>query len=318
MTELKASVVIATYNGEKYIKEQANTILEQTRLPDEVLISDDCSKDHTLGILTNYIEKNNLSGAWKIHINEKNKGYAKNFLDAALLAEGDIVFFCDQDDLWSADRIEKMAAIMETHSDINLLCSNLEPFYYESDTRKWSKNELKAMTNDGSLERPMFDASNFHLKRSGCTMCIRKNFLKEIIPFWKERWAHDDFVWKMAVASDSCAVIQYCSMKRRMHSNNATVIRERTREGRMHQLDDTNMQYESLKKYIKKVDGNQEKISIVDKNIDSIKIRRHVVGKRHIWEWPILYFKYHDCYPRIKGLYLDLYFSIFKKYKGAN
>lgn len=315
---MKISVIIAAYNGENFIEEQFDSILAQSVQPDEVVITDDGSKDNTRELVKNYINNHSLKASWHLHVNEKNKGYAKNFLDGAMLTTGDIVFFCDQDDLWVADRIEKMAVIMETHSDINLLCSNLEPFYYESDTRKWSKNELKAMTNDGSLEMPMFDASNFHLKRSGCTMCVRKSFLKEIMPFWKERWAHDDFVWKMAAASDSCAVIQCCSLKRRMHSNNATVIRQRTREGRMHQLNDMNMQYESLKNYIRKTDGNKEKISIVEKNIDSIKIRRRVVGKRHIWEWLVLYFKYKDCYPRIKGLYLDLYLSIFEKYKGVN
>ena len=68
-----------------------------------------------------------------------------------MITTGDIVFFCDQDDIWTSDRVEKMSEVMEKNPKINLLCSNLEPFYYEEDTRKWNKEDLKAMKTNGSL-----------------------------------------------------------------------------------------------------------------------------------------------------------------------
>lgn len=314
---MKTSVIIATYNGARFIEEQLNSILAQTQLPDEVVISDDGSTDGTVDIVRQYIKDHELGSSWRLYINETNKGYAKNFLDGALLASGDIVFFCDQDDIWAQDRIERMSGIMSAQNDLNLLCTNLEPFIYESDTRKWSEKDLKVMTNDGGVERPVFDAANFHLKRSGCTMCVRRAFIDAIMPYWTDRWAHDDFVWKMATASDSCAIYQYCSMKRRMHANNATVIRLRTRAWRIGQLRDLRQQYESLRTYISGTDDT-DKIAVVDENIASLAVRYNVVARRRIWEWPILCCKYRDCYPRIKGLYLDLYLAVFDKYEGAN
>lgn len=314
----KISVAMATYNGAKFIEEQMDTILAQTRKPDEVLFSDDDSTDNTVQIVENYIKQHRLEDTWKIHVNKKNKGYAKNFLDTILKAHGDIVFLCDQDDLWVEDRIEKMTKIMDEQTNINLLCSNLEPFYYEEDTRKWNPKDLAEMTNDGTVERPTLDYTFFHLKRSGCTMCLRKDFVKEIMPYWIPRWTHDDFLWKMAFATDSCGIIQYCSMRRRMHSNNASVLKMRTRDWRINQLQDFLDQYDMMREYVAYKNMDDEKLKVIDRNKKSIGLRQKVVEKRHLWVWLTLYLKYKDCYPRIKGLYLDLYISIFNKYKGAN
>ena len=235
-----------------------------------------------------------------------------------MLTTGDIILFCDQDDIWTENRLQKMTNIMEKKSEINLLCSNLEPFYYEKDTRKWSEKDLKAMKNDESLESCELTPEYFHLKRSGCTMCIRRSFLEKIMPYWTANWPHDDFVWKMAVVSSSCAILHIISLKRRMHSNNATVIRVRTRAWRIKQLHEYELQYDSLMKFAENYKLNEEKHSIINRNINSVRIRIKVVEKRYFWEWLILYFKYSDCYPRKKGMYLDLYMSIFNKYKGAN
>lgn len=253
---MKISVVMATYNGKKFLKEQMESIYIQTLKPDEVYFSDDGSIDDTISIIQSFIDRYQLTDQWKIHVNLQNKGYAKNFLDASLQVEGDVIFFADQDDIWIPDRIEIMADIMEKHKEINLLCSNLEPFYENKDTRKWSRSDLVQMKNDGSLERHAMTVSDFHLKRSGCTMCIRKAYLQEVLPYWKEGWAHDDFVWKMSVTSNTCAIIQYCSMKRRMHFNNASVVRLRTREWRLRQFDNLLQQYYSLKEYAQNIGSN--------------------------------------------------------------
>lgn len=313
---MKTSVIIATYNGTKFIEEQFDSILAQSVQPDEVVITDDGSKDNTREVVQRYIDEHDLNKKWHLHVNEKNKGYARNFLDGAMLTTGDIVFFCDQDDIWISDRVKKMSEVMEKNPKINLLCSNLEPFYYEEDTRKWSEKDLKAMKTDGSLEICDLTPEYFHLKRSGCTMCIRKTFLEEIMPYWTANWPHDDFVWKMAVITSSCAILHFVSMRRRMHSNNATVIRVRTRDWRIKQLHEYQMQYTELKKYAQKYNVPDTYSKIIDKNIKSIKQRISLVEHHNLFAWPILAINFKDCYPRKKGLYLDGYLSIMKEYKG--
>lgn len=314
---MKTSVIIATYNGAKFIEEQLDSILAQSVQPDEVVITDDGSKDATVEIIRRYIDAHELKGRWHLCVNEKNKGYAKNFLDGAMLTTGDIVFLCDQDDIWTPDRLRKMSDVMANNTTINLLCSNLEPFYYEEDTRKWNEKDLKAMKTDESLEMCNLTPEYFHLKRSGCTMCIRKAFLEEITPYWTANWPHDDFVWKMAVVSSSCAILHFVSMKRRMHSSNATVIRVRTREWRIKQLYGYQLQYESLKKYAEKKEASNAYIEIIDKNMKSIGRRISLIEKHNLLAWVILAIKYKDCYPRKKGLYLDGYLSMIKEYRGV-
>ena len=114
------SVVMATYNGEKYIIKQLDSILNQSKQPTEVIIYDDCSKDNTINIVREYIRKNNLEN-WKLYKSKQNQGHYRTFLKGLEVASGDIIFFSDQDDIWKVDKIKIMYDIMTQHKDISLL-----------------------------------------------------------------------------------------------------------------------------------------------------------------------------------------------------
>lgn len=314
----KISVVIATYNGQLFIEEQFDSILSQTKLPDEVLISDDVSTDDTVSIINDYINNHNLYNSWKLYINDKNKGYARNFMDLALRASGDYIFFCDQDDIWDKQKIYKMSKVLDRDESINLLCSNLEPFYYGEGGRKWDKSSLNEMAEDESIEKPTLDYKFFYLQRSGCTMCIRKKYLHKIAPYWVSNWPHDDFVWKIAICDDCCAIYHYKSLKRRMHQNNASSIKVRTREWRMNQIESLISQYDLLRKYAKNTVEVERNIFIIDKNIECVNYRLRLLKKRNPFIWIKLYLKYKRCYNRKQAYMLDLYLTIFSKYKGVN
>lgn len=92
------SVAMCTFNGEKYIKEQIESIINQSLVPDEIVICDDCSKDNTINIIKETLA--NWSGKANLIINEDNLGYRKNFEKAISLCNGDIIFLSDQDDVW--------------------------------------------------------------------------------------------------------------------------------------------------------------------------------------------------------------------------
>lgn len=109
---MKTSVVIATYNGEEYIEEQLETIKDQTRIVDEVLVFDDLSQDGTVLLIKNFIEKYGLSN-WNLIVNKVNKGYSRNFYEGICKATGDIIFCCDQDDIWDKRKIENMVTFFE-------------------------------------------------------------------------------------------------------------------------------------------------------------------------------------------------------------
>lgn len=96
------SLVLATYNGEKYLREQLDSIYSQSMIPDEVIVCDDSSKDNTIAILQDYHEKYNL----KYYSNSPALGVNGNFYKALSLTTGDYIAICDQDDIWQNNKIE--------------------------------------------------------------------------------------------------------------------------------------------------------------------------------------------------------------------
>lgn len=316
---LSTSVVLATYNGEKFILEQLESIRKQTIKVDEVLISDDGSTDETVRIIENYIDKHNLATNWHITQNEKNKGYAKNFFDTAISASSNFIFFCDQDDIWELDKVEKMLDVLKENTDLNLLASDLQLFYSGENALQWDKKDIEIMNNSGLIEKIEFSAKNFHCQRSGCTMCIRKSFLEIIAPYWKDRWAQDDYVWKFAVLTDSCAIYHYKAIRRRMHSDNATNVKIRTRQKRIDQIKDLIEYYLSCLKFINDnkdlIKDYVSKESIIYKNRKSLDYRMSTVKKHNFFAWLISALLYRDCYPWNKALFLDLYFVFFSSHK---
>ena len=114
---------MTTYNGEKYVEEQLDSIRVQTRKADEVLIFDDQSSGKTVKIIQNYIGDNKLNN-WKIPVNAVNKGWRKNFFEGIQETSGDVIFLCNQDDIWVSDKIEKMVQFLEQNEKISVLASD--------------------------------------------------------------------------------------------------------------------------------------------------------------------------------------------------
>lgn len=99
---IKVSVAIATYNGAKYLRAQLDSLYSQTKVPDEIVVSDDCSSDETIKILEEFHKNKGL----KYLINDTNQGVNKNFEKAIRACSSDYVAICDQDDIWFPQKIE--------------------------------------------------------------------------------------------------------------------------------------------------------------------------------------------------------------------
>lgn len=110
---MKVSVVLCTYNGEHFIREQLDSILAQTYPVDEIIIQDDMSQDSTPDILSEYRKCHSLI---KIYVNERQKGYNNNFSTALHRATGDYIFISDQDDVWRHDKVDLMLRHIGGHS----------------------------------------------------------------------------------------------------------------------------------------------------------------------------------------------------------
>lgn len=109
------SIVLATYNGEKYLAKQLQSLFQQTYSNIEIIAADDCSSDKTVEILLEYAGRH---GNMRVFVNETNLGFIKNFEKGCTLSTGDLIAFCDQDDFWDAEKIQKMAEAIGNHAII--------------------------------------------------------------------------------------------------------------------------------------------------------------------------------------------------------
>lgn len=168
---MKTSVVVATYNGAKYIIEQLESIKNQTVAADEVLIIEDNSTDNTLEICQNFIEDNDLT-CWTIIANEKNIGHIKGFYKGLDIATGDYIFLSDQDDIWRADKIEKMVDVLQSNANILSLSTTFSRIT-ESGAHICDRVQHQCQKRNGLINVPLKHFLCFH-SYMGMTMCVSK------------------------------------------------------------------------------------------------------------------------------------------------
>jgi glycosyltransferase involved in cell wall biosynthesis len=307
---MKVSVAMATYNGACYIKEQLDSILNQTRTVDEVVICDDCSKDNTAVIVRDFIDQNQLQSKWRIEVNEKNLGFGSNFIKAALKTTGDIIFFCDQDDIWVEDRVQVMTELMEKKQDILMLGSEYEPFESTIDSLKASSRDLAKFKGDNSLEHLKLQAKTIFIGYLGCCMCIRRSFFELIQPYWFEGWAHDEFVWKLALCLDGAYVYHGITIRRRLHSANVSMGKMRDLKKRVKFLEGLLMSHETTLNFARDHRMNDKDIRLIERNIKSVKLRIGLLKDKKYLNTISLFIKYFKYYHSQKSIPVELYMAI--------
>lgn len=297
----KLSVVVAVYNGEKYIIEQLNSIRQQSVAVDEVVIKDDGSSDNTCPLVGKYIEEHDLNG-WKLISNEQNQGWKKNFVDGLNYVSGDYIFFCDQDDIWMENKVEKMVSIMESNSKIELLVSNYEVFQVDN-----SKNYIKNQKNKGNEDVYHYNLSSkcLYVKYPGCVYCFRK----ELIPFYKKYWKeiipHDAFVWHLATVRNSLYVCNEPLIRYRRHENTVTGRNISNKDERIQELEYYKEIIGFYKKYLQEV-GNEDFEVVYLENAEKWLNNREKVLKEKSIEAIFRSVKYIPYYWSFKTCIMDM------------
>ena len=120
--EEQIDVLLATYNGEKYVGEQIESILNQTYKNIRLVISDDCSSDNTVNILKEYEKKDNRI---KLYIQSQNLGVVKNIEFLLENVENELYMLSDQDDVWKKEKVEKTIAKLK-EENLDLVFGDLE------------------------------------------------------------------------------------------------------------------------------------------------------------------------------------------------
>lgn len=224
------SVALAAYNGEKYIEQQLESLRKQTLPPDEVVICDDCSSDRTVEICRRFIEKNSLSG-WRVELNGKNVGYCRNFYSAVEKTQGDIIFLCDQDDIWDNNKLEVMAGIMEKNPKLEMLSCRYRLIDGDGNIAEGLSVPHYKADFGGSLEQVTAESLIGHSYIRGCSSCFRKSVKERIKPIdLSGLLGHDWQIAMLSALGGGAAVINLPLMSYRCHNGNASFSANPVRE----------------------------------------------------------------------------------------
>ncbi len=221
----KIDILLATYNGETYLKEQLDSILNQTYSNFRILISDDNSEDSTKNIIEEYAKKDNRI---KFFFQERNLGVIANFEFLLKKVEAEFYMFSDQDDIWKENKIEfSMKKILEENCD--LVYTNLEVVDKDLNITYDSYWKLKG------LEEKVKKYNNFeslYLNNfiTGCTMLSKSEFISEILPLPKEsKYVLHDY-WTALIVSQrgKISYIEEPLIKYRQHKKNSVGSKKKT------------------------------------------------------------------------------------------
>lgn len=171
MSSTLISVALCTYNGEKYLDEQLQSILNQTYQNLEIVIVDDCSTDQTISIIEIYAAKDPRI---KIYINDYNLGFNKNFEKAIGLTTGDYISISDQDDIWKPFKLELL---------LNNIKDNWLIFSNSSFIDHNGIDVNKKLLENFSLKNRTYKSILLNNWLTGHAVLFKKELLKYIIPF---------------------------------------------------------------------------------------------------------------------------------------
>lgn len=214
------SIAVCTYNGEKFLIEQLDSLLGQSYRHIEIIVVDDCSKDHTLAILKQYEEKN---PNFKVYQNDQNLGYIKNFEKAISLCNGDYIALCDQDDIWDTNKIELQLAGIGDHA---LIYHDSEFIDDRGHSLGKKKSDILNMYQGESCV-PFF----FFNCVSGHACLFNRKLLPYCLPFPKEIF-HDRWLAFTATNNGGITYLNKALVKYRQHENTDTNILKINKENR--------------------------------------------------------------------------------------
>ncbi len=217
---IKISVALCTYNGAKFLREQLESIKTQTVLPDELVVGDDFSNDSTVSIIERFAES--APFPVRLKINENNLGSTVNFEQTILRCGGEIIFLCDQDDVWLPNKIETIIAEFEKEPEIGMIFTNAEIVDENlSSHRKqfWKFNllpEHRRKVGRGEFFE-IFLRGNIAI---GATMAFRAKFRESFtpIPAHIPNLIHDAWIALIIAAQASVKFIDTPLIKYRQHS----------------------------------------------------------------------------------------------------
>lgn len=211
MENKKVAVVMSTYNGERFIREQLDSILNQTYKNIEIIVRDDGSKDGTVQVVKEYMQKYS-----NITLHEgKNLGFIKSFFELLKLVDADYYSYADQDDVWMENKIELAVNSLNKldNSVPNMAFGNSD--YYDED--------MKLIGPGPKNKKYSFVKALFSCCGQGMTMTVNKRTRDMIIENTpKTCFFHDWWTYLLCIGLGNVAYDNVTTVKYRRRKQNAT------------------------------------------------------------------------------------------------
>ena len=216
MSSLTVLVLLASYQGERFLAAQLDSLLNQSYTNFRILARDDGSKDNTKVILENYTTR--FPDKITIIPSEARLGVTGNFNALLEQADADVIFFCDQDDVWEQDKIkwtlEKFQEDLKTpllvHTDLQIVDENLN----QTHPSFWKYSSLDPHQGN------RFNRILVQNHATGCTMAINRSLKDLVCPIPKEAMMHDWWISLVASACGKIEALERQTIRYRQHANN--------------------------------------------------------------------------------------------------
>lgn len=295
------SIAMCTYNGGKYLQEQLDSIASQTRLPDELVICDDCSNDNTVDIINGFSQE--VSFPMRVYINEYNLGITKNFEKAISLCQGNVIALSDQDDVWHPDKLKEIDNYFSLHPKTGALFT--DAVVVDEKLKEMSPSLWKTIKFSEKLQRKVLRGKAYELLVrgnfvTGATMAFREKYKKDIMPIptnlFLQTWVHDGWIALVISAFAEISFINKPLIKYRQHSMNQVGLKGVATKKNFHEKfqslfkEDHNnnlklkkeiLNHEELLNHLLKIDCiSSRRVSLLKQRVDHLHMRVNLPKRR--------------------------------------
>jgi len=211
-------ILMATYNGEKYLREQIESILNQTYKNIRLIISDDCSTDESRKIIEEYEKKDERVISY---FQEQNLGYVKNFEFLLTKVKNEVYMLSDQDDVWNDTKVEKTYNKLK-QCDADLVFTDLEVVNEKLETMYPSFNDFMKLSRKIKKYHKDYKMQYLYNCVTGCTLMSKKKFLDKILPIptYSKYAIHDTWIGVIVSIYGKVAYLDEKTIQYRQHGKN--------------------------------------------------------------------------------------------------
>lgn len=218
MRRLSLSIALCSYNGGRYIRQQLESIADQSRLPDELVVCDDGSTDDTVAIVESFAA--HAPFAVRLYRNESNLGSTGNFGQALQRCEGDIIVFSDQDDVWHHGKLEALELFFLGNPGSGVVFSNgciVDEMLVSLGYTLWDVFRFSEKQRAASSKAGMLDLLLNRNVATGAAMAIRADMVEKVAPIPRD-WVHDEWIALIAASMNRLGFIDRCLIDYRQHA----------------------------------------------------------------------------------------------------